>query len=164
MATRSTSITPASYAAVLALPFGAFGLSFEGRLIREMVFLPPETPALAPTTPWAIDAAERIEQWLAAPEQALELPLSSRGTPFQRRVWDAINRIPCGSVVTYGALAARLGSAPRAVGQACGANPFPLATPCHRVVSASGIGGFANATDGFLLTAKRWLLAHEGAW
>ena len=62
-----------------------------------------------------------------------------------------------------GKLAADLGSAPRAVGQACGANPFPLIVPCHRVTSAAGLGGFANAREGWLLEVKRWLLAFEGA-
>jgi methylated-DNA-[protein]-cysteine S-methyltransferase len=48
------------------------------------------------------------------------------------------------------------------VGQACGANFFPLAIPCHRVVSSTGIGGFARNDDGFHIAIKRWLLAHEG--
>jgi methylated-DNA-[protein]-cysteine S-methyltransferase len=48
------------------------------------------------------------------------------------------------------------------VGQACGRNPYPIVVPCHRVVAADGgLGGFAGATGGFLLEAKRWLLAHE---
>ena len=49
----------------------------------------------------------------------------------------------------------------RAVGQACGDNRLPIVIPCHRVVAADGIGGFAHATGGYLLEAKRWLLAHE---
>ena len=70
--------------------------------------------------------------------------------------------VPRGQVVSYGYIAKRLRSAARAVGQACGANPFPPIVPCHRVVSASGLGGFANNTDGFLIATKRWLLTHEG--
>ena len=89
--------------------------------------------------------------------------LARTGTPFRQRVWAAISAIPRGRTATYGALAAQLGSAPRAVGQACGANPFPLIVPCHRVTAASGLGGFANAHDGWLLDVKRWLLAFEGA-
>jgi len=66
-------------------------------------------------------------------------------------------------VLTYGQLARQLGSVPRAVGQACGANYFPIVIPCHRVVSSSGIGGFAHhAEDGFFRNVKRWLLTHEG--
>lgn len=77
-------------------------------------------------------------------------------------MWDIISTIPCGTVLTYSAIAEKLDSAPRAVGQACGANPHPLAVPCHRVVSIAGIGGFANATQGYQLDAKRWLLKNEG--
>ena len=86
------------------------------------------------------------------------------GTAFQQRVWGAIASIPRGHVRTYGDLARLLGSAPRAVGQACGANWFPLVVPCHRVTAAGGLGGFSNSADadGFHLGVKRWLLAHEG--
>ncbi len=59
-------------------------------------------------------------------------------------------------------MARTLGSAARAVGQACGANPFPLVVPCHRVLGSKGIGGFANHTEGWLIETKRWLLWHEG--
>ncbi len=162
MSTRDMPADSASWDMVLSLPFGPFGVRLDGESVAAMAFLPPGTPVSAPATACADDIARRIEQWLFAPGGSLALPLSGCGTPFQRRVWSEISAIPCGSVITYGALAVRLGSAARAVGQACGANPFPLAIPCHRVVAASGIGGFANATDGFLLAAKRWLLANEG--
>jgi len=73
-----------------------------------------------------------------------------------------INAIPRGDVLTYAEVARRIGSAPRAVGQACGANPFPLIVPCHRIVATGGgLGGFSRQGGGFLLDVKRWLLAHE---
>ena len=90
-----------------------------------------------------------------------DLPLATRGTPFQHRAWQGIRSVPRGEVQTYGQLATRIGSAARAVGQACGANPFPLVTPCHRIVASSGLGGFAKASSGYLIDAKRWLIAHE---
>lgn len=89
-------------------------------------------------------------------------PSLNRGTPFQQRVWRAISEIPAGEIRTYGELSANIGGTARAVGQACGANPFPIVVPCHRVVAKTGIGGFANARDGWLLETKRWLLRHEG--
>ena len=64
---------------------------------------------------------------------------------------------------SYGEIARELGSSPRAVGQACGANLVPLVVPCHRVLAAGGLGGFAHHEGGFHLAVKRWLLAHEGA-
>ncbi len=81
------------------------------------------------------------------------------GTPFQRRVWDALRRIAPGETTTYGALAAKLGrpGAARAVGLACGRNPIAIAVPCHRVVGADGrLTGYAGG-----LERKRWLLDHE---
>jgi methylated-DNA-[protein]-cysteine S-methyltransferase len=71
--------------------------------------------------------------------------------------------IPRGRTLTYGTIAKALGSAPRAVGQACGANRFPVAIPCHRVVAAAGVGGFAHHAQGFHVDIKRWLLRHERA-
>lgn len=151
----------ASFAAILNLPFGRFGIRLNGDLISEMVFLPPETPEQPPSSAAAKQISERIIRWIRAPQQPLELPLAARGTPFQRQIWQCLREIPSGDVRTYGELAHSLNSAPRAVGQACGANPFPLAIPCHRVVSAKGIGGFGNARDGYLIEAKRWLLNNE---
>lgn len=149
------------FAAVLSLPFGAFGIRLAGDVVGELVFLPPDTPPAAPDCALAERVALQIGRWLVDPERPFELPLANRGTPFQRRVWDAIAAIPLGEYRRYGMLASELGTAARAVGQACGANPFPLVIPCHRVVSATGLGGFANATDGYLIDAKNWLLEFE---
>ncbi len=87
-----------------------------------------------------------------------DLPLAAAGTAFQCRVWDALCRIPYGETRSYGALAVRLGSAARAVGQANAANPIPIVIPCHRVVASDGIGGYSGG-DG--LVTKRALLALE---
>jgi methylated-DNA-[protein]-cysteine S-methyltransferase len=147
--------------ATLALPFGAFGIRIGGNAVEELVFLPPDTPATAPDCALAERAAGQILAWLDDPDRPFDLPLVRRGTPFQHRVWDAIAKIPRGERRRYGILATELGSAPRAIGQACGANPFPIVVPCHRVVSATGIGGFAGSTGGYLIDAKRWLLDFE---
>jgi len=157
------SPTDTDFDAVVALPFGPFGVRAADGAVSELVFLPPDTPLRAPTNDTARIAAEALHDWIEHPEQPFPLPLRECGTPFQRRVWAEISAIPAGRTRTYGELSARLGSAARAVGQACGANPYPLVVPCHRVTSASGLGGFANATGGWLLDVKRWLLRHEGA-
>jgi methylated-DNA-[protein]-cysteine S-methyltransferase len=82
------------------------------------------------------------------------------GTPFQRKVWNALPKIPAGSTLSYGALAARLGSprAMRAVGHANGANPISVVVPCHRLIGADG----SLVKYGGGLQRKRWLLRHEG--
>ncbi len=89
------------------------------------------------------------------------LPVGNTGgTPFQRRVWRALTRIPLGQTRTYGEVAASIGAprAARAVGAACGANPLPLLVPCHRVLAAGGgLGGFSGG-----LSIKKKLLRVEG--
>ena len=98
----------------------------------------------------------------ADPAFLARLPLAPAATEFQRRLRIALWSIPPGRTLAYGELARRLGSAPRAVGQACRRNPCPILVPCHRVVAADGLGGFSGATAGAHLALKRWLLAHEG--
>ncbi|MCP4042152.1 MAG: MGMT family protein, partial [Gammaproteobacteria bacterium] len=86
---------------------------------------------------------------------------SKRGTDHQLRVWNALGEIPPGETMTYGELARHLGSGPRAVGNACRSNPVPIVVPCHRVVSATGLGGFMGDTAGEPMAIKSWLLRHE---
>lgn len=150
--------------AVIDAPFGKVGIRTGGGAVREIVYLPESTRAVAPDCPLAERAVAQIARYLASAEADFDLPLAPLGTAFQRRVWDGICAIDAGEVLTYGALAKRIGSiSARAVGQACGSNPFPIVIPCHRVVSASGIGGFAHhGGDGFFRDVKRWLLTHEG--
>jgi methylated-DNA-[protein]-cysteine S-methyltransferase len=153
------------FSAIVAAPFGAMGIRTEGELVREMVYLPQHYADKAPLDAVAERTARQLERYFADPDFAFDLPLASAGSIFQRRVWEAIMAIPRGRVRTYGQIAKGVESVPRAVGQACGANPFPLVIPCHRVTAAGGLGGFAGADDehGFQLGVKRWLLRHEGA-
>jgi methylated-DNA-[protein]-cysteine S-methyltransferase len=149
--------------AVTALdtPLGRIALHWRGSrhaCVLERVILAAEAVD-APTPP----------AWLAAPFAAyfddprrrIELPTRLRGTAFQRRVWRRIAAVPAGATCTYGELAQDVGSAARAIGGACRANPCPLVVPCHRVVARAGLGGFAGDVDGRLLAMKRRLLAHE---
>jgi methylated-DNA-[protein]-cysteine S-methyltransferase len=150
--------------AVIDAPFGKVGIRTGGDAVREIVYLPETVANLQPDCALAARAAQQIERYFERASAGFDLPLAALGTPFQRRVWQGICDIEPGAVLTYGVLAKRIGSdSARAVGQACGSNPFPLVIPCHRVVSASGIGGFAHhGGDGFFRNVKRWLLAHEG--
>lgn len=153
------------FSAVIAAPFGAVGVRTDQGLLRELVYLPSSFPLQEPADAPAEQAALQVQRYFADPDFRFDLPLETAGTPFQQKVWSAIAAIPRGRVRTYGDIARLIGSAPRAVGQACGANWFPLVVPCHRVTAAGGLGGFANSADadGFHLRVKRWLLAHEGA-
>ena len=79
----------------------------------------------------------------------IQSPFIHAGTEFQKKVWTEIAKIPYGQTRTYGELARAIGNpaSARAVGTACGANPVALIIPCHRVVGASGLGGFAGGVD-----------------
>lgn len=88
--------------------------------------------------------------------------LAPVGTPFQKAVWSELSKIPLGEIRTYGEIAKKLNSSARAVGNACRKNPIQIIIPCHRVISAKGIGGYAGETDGKQIRIKHWLLSHEG--
>ncbi len=149
------------FQAKLDTPFGLVGVRTEGAAVAEIVYLPRSAGTLAPTNALAERVCRQIEKYVRDPGYRFKLPLKQIGTAFQRRVWERIAAIPLGETRTYGELARALRSAPRAVGQACGSNYFPLVIPCHRVVAAKGLGGFAHTSGGYLLDVKRWLLRHE---
>ena len=152
------------FSAIVPAPFGAIGVRTTGSLLQELVYLPPSHASQDPADALAERAATQLARYFAEPDFRFDLPLAAVGTRYQQRVWGAIASIPRGHVRTYGDLARLLDSAPRAVGQACGANWFPLVVPCHRVTATGGLGGFSNSADadGFHLGVKRWLLSHEG--
>lgn len=88
-----------------------------------------------------------------------KLPVKTAGTPFQRDVWLALRKIPCGTTVSYAHLAKQIGrpAAVRAVGLANGSNPIGVVVPCHRVIGADGsLTGYGGGIE-----RKRWLLEHE---
>lgn len=103
-----------------------------------------------------------LQKFFDNPAMQFKLPVNPTGTSFQQKVWRALQQIPAGQTRTYGQLAKKLHSSPRAVGMACRKNPLPILVPCHRVVAAHGIGGFAGQTSGKKVALKRWLLEHEG--
>src|SRR3990167_2364078 len=107
--------------------------------------------------------ANLLTAYFNNPKTRIDLPLKPAGTPFQQRVWSALQNIPSGKTLTYGELAKKLKSGPRAIGQACRRNPIMLIIPCHRVVASTHLGGYAGATKGQLLLIKEWLLQHECA-
>lgn len=152
-----------SYQAVFAAPFAALGIRTARGCLTGIDFLPPDTPPRPPQDALAAQVCEQLAAYLADPGYAFDLPLSVVGTPYRQKVWQALCAIPPGDPMTYGELARRLGSAARAVGQACGANPIPIVIPCHRVVGKRGLGGFMGHGSGDPLDIKRWLLRHEQA-
>jgi len=156
-------MTTLPYNVVVAVPGFCLGVRCTDEEVVNIDFLEPQ-PESAPTNALAAEVRRQIRAYVADPRFVFGLPLRPSGTTFQRRVWEQIAAIPAGATRSYGEVAKSLRNAPRAVGQACGANPFPLVVPCHRVIAANaGLGGFARNGGDFLLDIKRWLLRHEGS-
>ena len=145
----------------MATPFAVLGIRTAGESLTGIEYLPRGAATLAPVNRFAERVCRQLERYIDDPEFRFDLPFEYRGTEFQCRVWRAISSIPSGRTLTYVGVAKQLGTAPRPVGGACGANRIPLVIPCHRVVGSDGLGGFMNRRDGFPLVVKRWLLRHE---
>lgn len=162
--TRDTHRNPESpdYQAKLLTPFAVLGVRTEEDWLTDIEYLPLDTQPLAPQNPLAREVCEQLKHYLARPDFVFDLPLHIGGTIHQRRVWQTIQNIAPGSTLSYADIACQLHSAPRAIGQACGANRLPVVIPCHRVISKNGgLGGFMHASNGDPLAIKRWLLQHE---
>lgn len=147
--------------AVIAAPFGRLGIRLADGRLADIAFLDGRAALRAPKDAAARRVCHELRTYLRNPKHKFRVPLVWHGSRFQRRVWRTLRRIPAGQPLSYGALARRLKTGPRAVGNACRANPVPIVVPCHRVVAANGKGGFMGRTGGRALAIKDWLLAHE---
>jgi methylated-DNA-[protein]-cysteine S-methyltransferase len=161
-----TSSNSAQYC-VIEAPFGRLGIGTEvvdgSLMISKIDYLPATFQLQSPKNELAKRAEKQLKAYFKNPEYPFDLPTKPAGTDHQKKVWAAVQNIPVGSTKTYGDLAGQLKSGARAVGTACGANPYPLIAPCHRVVSAKGIGGFMKEdSPGLYRQIKVWLLKHEG--
>jgi len=113
----------------------------------------------ASSTPLLEKAKAQLNDYFDGKRTTFDLPLSPRGTPFQRSVWKQLSKIPFGAARTYGEVAKSVHSAPRAVGGACGKNPIPIIIPCHRVLGQGGkLTGYSGG-DG--VKSKQALLRLE---
>ncbi|MBR4996934.1 MAG: methylated-DNA--[Bacteroidaceae bacterium] len=130
-------------------PIGIVRLTEEGGAITRIELSDAVDAASAPT-PLMHEAEQQIMAYLEGKRQQLDFSIRMVGTPFQQRVWHALQQISYGTTRTYGEIATAIGNprASRAVGMACNKNPLLLIVPCHRVVGANGkLTGFAYGTD-----------------
>ncbi len=141
-------------------PFGPMALGEEaGAIVRLWLPGQPVPCLLSRPTPLLERARAQIIEYCNAQRQVFDLPLAPVGTPFQRKVWRALEEIPYGATQSYGSIAGRVGcpGGGRAVGMANNRNPIPILIPCHRVVGAKGqLTGYAGG-----LELKRRLLELE---
>lgn len=159
------------YDVIFDTAIATIGLRFQGAQLSNVDYLNKQHVSRASTAPIAISrqaqaVKNRIEKYLDANSKVktIKVALQLNVTPFQEKVLVQLLLIPYGETRTYGDIAKKLKTSPRAVGNACRNNPVPIIIPCHRVVSAKGIGGYSGETSGGLMTIKRKLLANEGVF
>jgi len=131
--------------------------------LQKLLFVSHSTKLKQAKSSFAKSVVEQLEAYFSESDIKFTLSLGPDGTEYQKRVWNRLRKCPIGKVWTYGELARQIHSAPRAVGNACRRNPIPIVVPCHRVVSANGMGGYAGQTSGMYMSIKQWLLQHESA-
>lgn len=152
---------------VIPAPFGCLGVQTElvdgSLMVSKIDYLPLSATLIPPRNALAKAFSKQCAQYFKDAAFLFDVPLKPAGTAHQQKVWNATLGIGLGKTSTYGEIAKKIKSGARAVGTACGANPYPLVTPCHRVVSAQGLGGFMKEdAPGFYRQVKIWLLKHEG--
>ncbi len=152
-------VPPDARATAVSTPIGQLAVITNGEAVIRIAWGRPARTAR--DDPLLAAARAELAAYFAHRLKCFTLPLAPAGSAFARGVWEALRRIPYGRTTSYGALAAALGSSPRAIGRAVGANPIPIVIPCHRVLGRNGdLVGYSGAGG---LATKRALLVHEGA-
>lgn len=149
--------------AVIATPFGRLGIWADRQGVSMIDLVNARTREKKPDTPLAAEVVRQLRLYFANPRYVFTVPLDEGGTDFQKKVWKKLRRIATGGTRQYGEIAKDLMTSPRAVGGACRSNPVPIITPCHRVVSRSGVGGYMGQVEGAAMKMKQWLLQHEAS-
>lgn len=142
-------------------PIGPIAVVGDDNVLLSVTFagksdIAPSEPA---TLPVLREAVAQLDAWFDGRLTAFNLPLAPARTARGNMMRGAICAIPFGSTASYGEVARAIGSGPRAIGQACRRNPFPIIVPCHRVIGAGQSLGFYSGGDG--LATKQWLIDHE---
>ncbi|MBM3597375.1 MAG: methylated-DNA--[protein]-cysteine S-methyltransferase [Alphaproteobacteria bacterium] len=147
---------------VVPSPVGRLLVRSESNALTTLAWLADEADPVQDGDDHALrEAARQLTAYFDRRLTRFDLPLRPAGSGFRQRVWGAIAAIPYGQTRAYGDLARTIGSAARAVGQACGHNPIPIIIPCHRVVDSTGrLTGYSGARG---VTTKQFLLQLEGA-
>jgi methylated-DNA-[protein]-cysteine S-methyltransferase len=146
-------------AATLETPIGVLRVTATVAAVTAADWVDEPLPAGAPG-PVLRQAVAELVAYFRGERQRFDVALAPAGTPFQRRVWEAVARVPYGRTSSYKEIAAALGKpkAVRAIGAANGQNPLPILIPCHRIVGHDGrLVGYGGG-----LWRKAWLLRHEG--
>jgi methylated-DNA-[protein]-cysteine S-methyltransferase len=144
--------------ALIATPIGIVRVEGDDAMLTSIRLCVGGVPARGSATA-VCKAAEQLAQWFAKEREDFDLALEPVGTARGEELRAGLVAIGYGETLSYGALARVLGSSPRAIGQLCARNPFPIVVPCHRVLASGGALGFYSGGEG--PKTKSWLLEHE---
>lgn len=153
---------PVAFDYVIPTPVGKVGLALTKRGIQVLAYTSTRRKSKVPTDGLAAEVHRQLMEYFDTRRTQFELPLDAQGTAFQKSVWRQLKKITFGKSLTYGEVAVKLKSGPRAVGNACRYNPISIIVPCHRVLSKTGVGGYSGSVVGDPIARKQWLLRHEG--
>lgn len=151
------------YDAIFSTDIATIGIQLENSKLIKVDYLTSKNN-IKPTSKFAENIQNKIEKYLkdSSKTNNLKIDVKLDVTPFQEKVLNQLILIPYGETKTYGEIAKKLKTSPRAVGNACRRNPIPIVIPCHRVVASKGLGGYSGATEGETQDIKRNLLKLEG--
>ncbi|WP_447727758.1 methylated-DNA--[protein]-cysteine S-methyltransferase [Sphingomonas koreensis] len=144
--------------ALIATPIGPIRIEGDAETLFR-IHLGAEGPSQRGETVAVREAVDQIEAYFSGDLKDFDLPLPQVTSPRGNVLRDGLIALRYGETASYGELARRLDSGPRAIGQLCARNPFPIVVPCHRVLGARGALGSYSAGDG--PATKQWLLDHE---
>lgn len=145
------------YKAIIQTPIGKLGIFTLDKLLTRLDFLTNDHELIDPNKEILKDIANQLYQYFQCPSFQFNISYELQGTPFQKKVWQTLCKLPIQKTVNYGTLAKKLNTGARAIGNACRANPLPILIPCHRVVAQANLGGY----KGKEIFIKKWLLNHE---
>lgn len=140
-------------------PFGWIKITADDTAVLSIDFVKNAGRNPEKTSPIIIEAVKQIDEYSAGSRKVFKIATRASGTEFQKKIWNAISKIPYGKTASYGEVAAAAGSprAARAAGGACNKNPLPIIVPCHRVIGSDGsLVGFGGGLD-----QKMKFLEHE---
>ena len=144
---------------LIATPIGSILVQGDELVIQSIQILEEARDEVAPQGRAVTQALEQLRTWFAGELTRFDLPLAPAATPRGQELRAALIALPYGNTLSYGSFARLHGSAPRAVGQLCARNPFPIVVPCHRITASGGALGHYSAGRG--PATKAWLLDHE---
>lgn len=137
---------------------GEYELHFEADILHKVCVTDKTSASKNSNLP---PIAKAFLQYFQDPRIKFEGKIAPAPTKFQQKLRALLQSTKPGQTLTYGEAAKALNTSPRAIGNACRANPLPIIVPCHRIVASNGLGGYAGQTQGTMLNRKSWLLNHE---